>query len=205
RDREKRGRVEHEPCAANEHFDVGVEVGRPERRISTVVDAGDEARGIIEGAAAGDHRMREIPAYAHAVAQRVERGSRAVGRTDLEPAVLIDPITHRPHLAVTGRNLPEGVPSALRKEVGLAIPARIQVAQRLYRQQRRRFRNDLRRVDDPMRNVDTRLIPRNDAAGTAGNEYGPKGKSSNFSSTTSWRSVFAACTLSRKSASPLAS
>src|SRR5439155_10872505 len=106
-------RIEHEPCAPYEYFDVGVKIRRPERRVRSIVDARNESSRVIERPTTRDHGVGKIPAYTCAITQRVDRRRRAVGGADLKTAIPIDPIAHCLHLVITARHVPEGVPRTL--------------------------------------------------------------------------------------------
>ena len=52
-----------------------MEVGWPQQRVGAVIDTGGKAGRNVQGAADGNHQVREVTADANPVNQRIERGS----------------------------------------------------------------------------------------------------------------------------------
>ena len=67
------GRVEDVPAIAEINLDVSMKVRRAERWVGAVVGAGGKARWNIEGAAEGNHQVREVATNTDLLDQRVDR------------------------------------------------------------------------------------------------------------------------------------
>jgi hypothetical protein len=141
-------RVEQIPAVTQVDLDVGVEVRWPEGRVGAEIGAGGKSCGDAERAAQRDHQVREVAADADLVDQRVHRRGVGVRGVRHEGDMGLHPVADRLYARMTLAQAAEGADGQPAQAVGLAVAARVEVADDLWRQPAHRHLGELRRVGE---------------------------------------------------------
>ena len=167
RDRRARG-VKNIPAPIEEDFDISMEIGRPEQRIGAVIDTRGKAGRNTQGAAEGDHQVREITADTDAVGQRIERRGGRVAGVALEGDIAAHPVLDGFDPTIALGQQAELAHGEHAEAVGLAIAARIDVVQNRKGQLGDLRFSDLIWIADMVLDIDRGLIGYMQWAGGAG-------------------------------------